>query len=143
MIARGPRWTLTAAAVLALGAVPARQSDLAALAQEVRQAFLHHTFASVLSDALDVRLRLPGQPLGAGVRGDVAAAALAAYTRRHVELGIDVLGAAVVAPGHGYVELKRRFRTVAVDQEQVQRVLVSGRLVGGRWRVVELWIVDQ
>ncbi len=143
MISGLARWGIAGAAVLALAAAPGRQSDLAGLAEEVRQAFLHHTFSEVLSDAQDVRLRLPGQPVGSGVRGDVAAAALDAYTRRHRELEVDVLGAAVVAPGHGYVELRRRFRTVAVDQEQVQRILLSGRLVNDRWRVVELWIVDQ
>lgn len=50
------------------------------------------------------------------------------------------MGAAVVAPGHGYVELCRRFRVLGTQEDQGQKILISARFDEGRWRVTEVWI---
>jgi len=60
--------------------------------------------------------------------------------RRTEEIEVTPVGAAVVATGQGYVELRRRFRAIGVDDEQRQRILITARLDNGRWRVAEVWV---
>jgi hypothetical protein len=42
----------------------------------------------------------------------------------------------------GYVELRRRFRPLGLEQAETQRILVSVRFQDGAWRVVEVWVVS-
>ena len=142
MIGAGAVRNAALLASLLIGPAP-DAPELTQVAWRIRQAFLQHDFAAMLASVPTVRLRLPDEPVGSGLRGDVAAAVLRRFTRREVELAVEVAGAAVVAPGEGYVELRRRFRAALVDQEQAQQVLVSARLTADRWQIVELWIVDE
>jgi hypothetical protein len=136
MIGPVPSRLLVAATALVQG------PDLGSLASKARQAFASHEFASLLRDSPSVRLRLPDGSLGVVVRGLIAAAALETFTRRQEELEIAIQGAAPVEPRQGYVELRRRFRSAGVADEQVQRVLLSVRLVEDRWQIVEIWVVE-
>jgi hypothetical protein len=119
---------------------PASPNDLGALALVARQAFEQRRFERLFDERLLVRLELPDQPSAVSVRGRVAAAALGTLVRRTEDLAITEVMAAVVAPGHGYVELKRRYRVSGTQEEHTQRILISARLDQGQWRLVEIWI---
>jgi len=116
------------------------EHDLSALAAATRQAFAERDFSRLFDQGQSVRLELPNHPVAVSVRGPVAAAALRDLVRRTRDLEIMNIGAAVVAPGHGYVELRRRFRVMGTQEEHAQRVLVSASLEAGHWRIAEVWI---
>jgi hypothetical protein len=114
---------------------------LGPVAEKARRAFVAHRFDSLLPSDGAVRLRLPTQQAGSPVRGEVAVASLEAFVRRHQEVAVTVVGAAVVGERQGYIELLRTFRPAGLPEEQSQRVLLSVRFAGGEWRVVEVWVV--
>jgi hypothetical protein len=119
-----------------------QEPDLEQVAVAARKAFRYHDFSGLIRPDDVIRLRLPSQAAGAPIRGGVAAAALAAFARRAEELEVTVVGAAVVESRQGYVELRRRFRPLGLEQAETQRILVSVRFQDGAWRVVEVWVVS-
>jgi hypothetical protein len=110
------------------------------LAVTARSVFEARDFARLFDDRQSVRLELPSQPTAVSVRGEIAAAALATLVRRTADLRVVTVGSAVVAPGHGYIELRRRFRVLGTQEEQDQKILISARFDEGRWRVMEVWV---
>ena len=119
---------------------PSIAVDLSGLVDAARRAFVDRRFVGLFDDRAPVRLELPNQPAAVSVQGRVAAAALDALVRRTEDLAVDGAGAAVVAPGHGYVELRRVFRTRGTSERHTQRILISARLEEGRWRIAEIWV---
>ncbi len=126
-------------AVAAL-AGPIQDPELGQLAVTARSVFEARDFSRLFDDRQPVRLELPSQPTAMSVRGEIAAAALASLVRRTADIRVVTVGSAVVAPGHGYVELRRRFRVIGTQEEQGQKILISARFDEGRWRVTEVWI---
>ncbi|MCC7133299.1 MAG: hypothetical protein SFV24_07730 [Gemmatimonadales bacterium] len=126
--------------LLFLQAPPQPTADLGRLAESARRAFQQREFNALFDAREPVRLELPNQPASVSVAGRVAAAALSGLVRRTEDVSIDGVGAAVVAEGHGYVELRRVFRAVGTQEPHTQRILVSARLAEGRWRVTEIWV---
>ncbi len=130
----------SAVLLLLLQAAPQPNADLGALSELARRTFQSRDFPGLFDDREPVRLELPNQPASVSVLGRVAAAALAGLVRRTEDVSIEGVGAAVVADGHGYVELRRVFRTVGTQERHAQRILISARLADGRWRVTEIWV---
>ncbi len=119
---------------------PAQDRELGQLANRVRIAFESREFSRLFEDLRPIHLELPNQLAAVSVRGEIAAAALASLVRRTADLELVTVGAAVVAPGHGYIEIRRRFVALGTQQEQHQKILISARLDGTSWRVTEVWI---
>lgn len=119
---------------------PAQDQELGRLAVTVRLGFEARDFARLFDERQPVRLELPSQPAAVSVRGEIAAAALGSMVRRTADIQVITLGSAVVAPGHGYVELRRRFRVLGTQEEQGQKILISARFDEGRWRITEVWV---
>ncbi|MGE0440980.1 MAG: hypothetical protein AB7S39_10875 [Gemmatimonadales bacterium] len=114
-------------------------TDLGPTAERVQAALESRRFGDLLGDR-PVRLELPNDAGAVTLRGGAAAAALAGVFRRTEDVVLERRGAAVVAPGQGYLEIRRRFRVHGTQEEQVQRILVAVALVDGAWRVGEIWI---
>lgn len=127
-------------AALLTMAPPLQERELGQLANFAREVFATRQFARLFGDRLPVRLELPSQPSAVSVRGEIAAAALASMVRRTADLESATIGSAMVAPGHGYVEIRRRFRVLGTQEEQRQRILISAKFEDGRWRVTEVWV---
>ena len=70
----------------------------------------------------------------------MAAASLGALFRRTEDRRLEVLGAALADPDHGYIELRRRYAVARTQEERLQRVLIAARREGDGWRVVEIWV---
>lgn len=115
-------------------------ADLGPLMELAAGAFSARDFRALLDPTRSVRLELPDQPAAVSVRGRVAASALASMVRRTDDLELIRVGAAIVAPGHGYLELARRYRVRGTQEAHGQRILLSARLEEGRWRVTEVWV---
>lgn len=123
---------------LVLQAAPV--SDLGPLMELAAKAFQDRNFQYLLDPRRSIRLELPDQPAAVSVRGRVAASALASMVRRSEDVALVPVGAAVVAPGHGYLELARHYRIRGTQEEHRQRILLSARLEDGRWQVTEVWV---
>ena len=115
-------------------------SGLGPLAELARAAFVTRDFHQLLAGRQSVRLELPDGNASASVTGRVAAASLGALFRRTEDRRLEVLGAALADPDHGYIELRRRYAVARTQQERIQRVLISARGESGGWRVVEIWV---
>ncbi len=115
-------------------------SDLGFLMEAARTAFERRDFDQLIDDRRAVRLKLPDRSAGGLVRGAVASAALQGLGRRTEDVEIVGVGAAVVEQGHGYLELRRRFRVHGTAEIQIHRILISARLEENTWRVTEVWI---
>ena len=126
-------------AVVALMA-PLQDRELGQLANSVRSALEAREFSRLFDSRRPVRLELPGQPLAVSVRGELAAAALTSMVRRTAELEYGTVGSAVVAAGHGYVEIRRRFRILGTQENRRQKILIGAKFEDGRWRVTEVWV---
>ena len=115
-------------------------SGLGLMAELARAAFVTRDFRQLLADRQSVRLELPDGNASASVTGRVAAASLGALFRRTEDRRLEVLGAALADPDHGYIELRRRYAVARTQEERIQRVLISARRESGEWRVVEIWV---
>ena len=126
--------------VLLAMVLPLQDKELGQLASNARSAFETREFSRLFDDRQPVRVELPTLSAAVSVRGEIAAAALASMVRRTADLEFSTVGSAVVAAGHGYVEIRRRFRVLGTQEEQRQKILISAKFEEGRWRVTEVWV---
>ena len=140
----GVIWTRHAAALTALALLGANSGraqaapGLAAAAESARSAWLRHDAAALVQGSPGVVVRLPGvEPSGALGRAQ-AAALLRNYLEGVEEVATGLVAAREVEPGRGYVELERRYRVGGTQQVRRETLLLSFRLIGGRWALVEL-----
>lgn len=127
-------------AALVAMTVPIQEKELGQLANVAREIFETRDFGRLFGSRQPVRLELPSQPSAVSVRGEIAAATLASMVRRTADLEFSTIGSAVVVPGHGYIEIRRRFRVLGTQEDQRQRILIGARYEEGRWRVTEVWV---
>ncbi|MBX3147147.1 MAG: hypothetical protein KF785_10300 [Gemmatimonadales bacterium] len=123
-----------------LGGGGGQPSDLGHLMETARAAFERRDFDELINSRRAVRLKLPDRAAGGLVRGAVASAALHGLGRRTDDVEIVGVGAAVVEQGHGYLELRRRFRVRGTAEMQTHRILISARWEENSWQVTEVWI---
>lgn len=122
-----------------LSLLVAQGAGLGPLAETARRAFSSRDFAGLIEERQPVRLELPDGQTSTSVRGRVAAASLRGLLRRTVDRDLAIVGAAQEG-GHGYVELRRRFRVLGTQEDQVHRILIAARWDGTLWRVTEVWV---
>lgn len=130
------RWTLVVALMVA-PALAGAQQPFSAVAQQARQAVARGDFDGLVRSSPGVQLRLPGLEPSSALGPAQAAAALRGAFRRGETAEVTVESFREVGPGRGYVELRREFRASGSPERRVQRILLSYRLVDGRWKVVE------
>ncbi len=111
-------------------------------AEVARQAFATHQFSSLFAGSPGVLMHFPEESMGRRANRAAAGAGLAAFVRRQQELEVTVLGARVVEQQFGYIELRRQFRLLGVQEEQNQRILLSVRLADGHWRVPDVLMFE-
>lgn len=126
------------AILVAVGLAGQPDSGLASVIALAQDAFRRRDFHLLLDPRLPVRVELPSLPAAAPLRGGAAAAALQSILRRTEDVEIWPLGSGEIERGSAYVELRRRFRAAGTNRDKLQRILLSVRLVDGRWRVVEI-----
>jgi hypothetical protein len=83
-------------------------------------------------------VQLPGAEPSAAVDRAQAVALLEGFLRGTEGVETAVRAARAVSPERGYVELIRRFRVLGTADIQRQTVLLSYRLQGQGWLLVEL-----
>lgn len=130
--------------VLALMALPATaiaQQGLEQAANRARRAWLSHDSPALVSNSPRVLIQLPGADPSVALGPAQAAALLANFLEPAQEVELVVRAAREVEPGHGYVELQRRYRVLGTQDIRNQVLLLSYRLERGGWRLVELRVV--
>lgn len=118
------------------------RTDLGLVMETARTAFISREFAPLFDQRRPVRLELPDQPAAVSVRGRVAAAALQSLVRRTEDVGLTTVSAEVVSPGHGYLELIRRYRVAGTQEDHAHRILISVRFEENRWQITEVWVAS-
>ena len=118
------------------------QQPLSSAGETARAAFAHQDFRPLLEGAATVQLHLPGVGSSTPMSSAQATVALAGFTRRAEEVGVELGSARTVDHDYGYVELTRRFRLPGTQEVRSQRVLLGYRSLGGRWVVFEIRVVE-
>ncbi len=127
---------------IALAAAPTLaaqgQADLSAAAEGARAAIQQLAPASLVGDSGPILVQLPGAEPSAPVGRAQAVALLRGFLRGTDPVATSIRSARAVTDRSGYVELTRRFRVRGTEEVREQRVLLSYRRTGDRWRLVEL-----
>jgi hypothetical protein len=131
--------------VLALTTVPASASaqdgSLREAAERARRAWFTHDPVGLVAESPRLLVQLPGADPSAALGPAQAAALLGDFIASAQEVQTVVRAAREVGPGTGYVELQRRYRVAGTQNVRVQVLLLSYRLVGAGWRLVEFRVV--
>jgi hypothetical protein len=135
------RTLLMALALLLTPRIAPAQAVLSEAAEEARQAWLDHDARALVADAPRLLVQLPGADPSIALGPAQAAALLGDFMVQGQEVETAVRAAREVEPGRGYVELRRRYRIAGTQDVRTQSLLLGYRLVGNRWRLVELRIV--
>jgi hypothetical protein len=130
-----------ALALLLTPRIAPAQAVLSEAAEEARQAWLDHDARALVADAPRLLVQLPGADPSIALGPAQAAALLGDFMVQGQEVETAVRAAREVEPGRGYVELRRRYRIAGTQDVRTQSLLLGYRLVGNRWRLVELRIV--
>jgi len=118
-----------------------QQALLRQAAEDARQAWFEHDAHALVADAPRLLVQLPGADPSVALGPAQAAALLADFMVQGQEVETVIRAAKEVEPGRGYVELQRRYRIDGTQDVRTQSLLLGYRLVGSRWRLVELRIV--
>jgi len=118
---------------------PARaQSSLAGAAERVRRAWLAHDVQAIVGQSPRVVLQIPGADPSAPVERAQAVELLRRHLQRMVERALAVGAVREVEPGHGYVELDRRYVVAGTSDERRETIFLRFRRPGADWLLTEL-----
>ena len=118
---------------------PARaQSSLAGAAERVRRAWLAHDVQAIVGQSPRVVLQIPGADPSAPVERAQAVELLRRHLQRMVERALAVGAVREVEPGHGYVELDRRYVVAGTSDERRETIFLRFRRPGADWLLAEL-----
>jgi hypothetical protein len=116
-------------------------SELAAAAQQARQAWHAHDAAALVAGSPRLLIQLPGADPSAALGPEQAAALLTDFFASAQEVETLVRAARETEPGRGYVELQRRYRIAGTQEVRVQGLLLGYRRTRTGWSLVELRVV--
>jgi len=118
---------------------PARaQGSLAGAAERVRLAWLVHDVQAIVGQSPRVVLQIPGADPSAPVERAQAVELLRRHLQRMVERALAVGAVREVEPGHGYVELDRRYVVAGTSDERRETIFLRFRRPGADWLLTEL-----
>jgi len=114
------------------------QDSLARAAERVRRAWLAHDVQAVVGQSPKVVLQIPGADASAPLERAQAAELLRRHLQRVVERTLAVGAVREVEPGHGYVELERRYVVAGTSDERRETIFLRFRKPGVDWLLTEL-----
>ena len=113
-------------------------TPLRTVAQETRALWQSQNARALVNQASQLLLQLPEADPSAPVSRSQAAQLLRDSFRSAEEVDTRVIDVRESEGGLGLVELQRRFRVRGTQEVQEQRVLLSYRVSGNGWMLVEL-----
>jgi len=114
------------------------QDSLARAAERVRRAWLAHDVQAIVGQSPKVVLQIPGADASAPLERAQAAELLRRHLQRVVERTLAVGTVREVEPGHGYVELERRYVVAGTSDERRETIFLRFRKPGVDWLLTEL-----
>jgi len=114
------------------------QDSLARAAERVRRAWLAHDVQAIVGQSPKVVLQIPGADASAPLERAQAAELLRRHLQRVVERTLAVGAVREVEPGHGYVELERRYVVAGTSDERRETIFLRFRKPGVDWLLTEL-----
>jgi len=135
---RGPLGTALLIAIGGVAATASSQESLARAADQVRRAWLAHDAQAIVGQSPRVVLQLPGADPSAPLARAQAAELLRRHLQRVVERTVAVGVVREVEPGHGYVELERRYVVAGTSDERHETIFLRFRKPGAKWLLTEL-----
>jgi len=114
------------------------QDSLARAAERVRRAWLAHDVQAIVGQSPKVVLQIPGADASAPLERAQAAELLRLHLQRVVERTLAVGAVREVEPGHGYVELERRYVVAGTSDERRETIFLRFRKPGVDWLLTEL-----
>jgi len=130
---------LTVLAILTAPVGAAAQSQsLAEVAREAREAVLRGDLAPLVSGSRGLQVRLPGMEPSGALGPAQANATIRDLFRRGETSDVTIEEFREIGEGRAFVELRREFRVPGNRGRQVQRILLSYRLRGSGWQLVEI-----
>jgi hypothetical protein len=121
-----------------VGAVTGAQGSLAGAAERVRRAWLAHDVQAIVGQSPRVVLQIPGADPSAPLERAQAAELLRRHLQRVVERTLAVGAVREVEPGHGYVELERRYVLAGTSDERRETIYLRFRKPAADWLLTEL-----
>jgi hypothetical protein len=121
-----------------VGAAAGAQGSLAGAAEQVRRAWLAHDAQAIVGQSPRVVLQIPGADPSAPLERAQAAELLRRHLQRVVERALLVGAVREVEPGHGYVELERRYLVAGTSDERRETIFLRFRKPGADWLLTEL-----
>jgi len=121
-----------------LVAAAGAQDSLARAAERVRRAWLAHDVQAIVGQSPKVVLQIPGADASAPLERAQAAELLRRHLQRVVERTLAVGTVREVEPGHGYVELERRYVVAGTSDERRETIFLRFRKPGVDWLLTEL-----
>ena len=131
---------LTALVIATSGvsAAAASQDSLARAAERVRRAWLAHDVQAIVGQSPRVVLQIPGAEPSAPLERAQVAELLRGHLQRVVERALAVGAVREVDPGHGYVELERRYVVAGTSDERRETIFLRFQKPGAEWLLTEL-----
>ena len=114
------------------------QDSLARAAERVRRAWLAHDVQAIVGQSPRVVLQIPGADPSAPLARAQAAELLRRHLQRVVERALAVGAVREVEPGHGYVELERRWVVTGTSDERRETIFLRFQKPGADWLLTEL-----
>jgi len=134
---RRPLGVALLAVFVLVGRAPA-QGSLAEAAERVRLAWLDHDVQAIVGQTASVVLQIPGADPSAPVNRAQALELLRRHLRAGAERRLALSAVREVEPGHGYVELERRYVVAGTTDERRETVFLGFRKVAEAWVLTEL-----
>lgn len=135
---KGLLWTALVMASGGVAATAASQASLARAADAVRRAWLVHDVQAIVGQSPRVVLQIPGADPSAPLERAQAAELLRRHLQSVVERALAVGAVREVEPGHGYVELERRYVVSGTSDERRETIYLRFRKPGSRWLLTDL-----
>ena len=121
-----------------VAAASSSQDSLARAAERVRRAWLAHDVQAIVGQSSRVVLQMPGADPSAPLERAQAAELLRRHLQRVVERALVVGAVREVEPGHGYVELERRYVVAGTSDERRETIFLRFGKPGADWLLTEL-----
>ena len=131
---------LTALLIASCGVAGAAsgQDSLVRAAERVRRAWLAHDVQAIVGQSPRVVVQIPGADPSAPLARAQAVELLRRHLQRVVERALAVGAVREVEPGHGYVELERRWVVSGTSDERRETIFLRFQKPGADWLLTEL-----
>ena len=121
-----------------VAAASSSQDSLARAAERVRRAWLAHDVQAIVGQSSRVVLQMPGADPSTPLERAQVAELLRRHLQRVVERALAVGAVREVEPGHGYVELERRWVVSGTSDERRETIFLRFQKPGADWLLTEL-----